>query len=68
MFIEMPKFHETSPALKNFWLRACNSPFMTSQNSFLLQFLTNTGKYLGQLGVNSNSLPLVPLIFKRINR
>ena len=22
MFIEVPKFHETSPALKNFWLRA----------------------------------------------
>ena len=25
MFIEVPKFHETSPALKNFWLRACIS-------------------------------------------
>ena len=24
MFIEMPKFHETSPALKSFLLRACH--------------------------------------------
>ena len=23
MFIEVLKFHETSPALKNFWLRTC---------------------------------------------
>ena len=24
MFIEVPSFSETSPALKNSWLRACN--------------------------------------------
>ena len=23
IFIKVPKFHETSPALKNFWLRTC---------------------------------------------
>ena len=26
MFIEVPQFHETSPALKNFWLPTCAAP------------------------------------------
>ena len=34
-FIKVPYFHESSPALKNFWLRAYTQALLFLQNTIL---------------------------------
>ena len=54
MFIEVPSFQETSPALKNFWLNAWCEPVKISQvKTCIILFLQALTKVLKNFQVST---------------